>query len=213
LALQNEQQAREQFELAFEALDYFVEGAQNTMANDPSLRPLQRQLLEKAAEDLLRLTKRFDSTRPDVSRAAALARTGGLLQLLGRRGEARPQLELAQQLADDVLAGEPDNTRAQYVWCKAASGLAALAVLERKYDECKKLERAAISRAEGLLRRNPDDSGAHKILYLGCATLASAHLVCGEKAEARRWARRSLEATPADLKNHPSAALTWFTLG
>jgi tetratricopeptide (TPR) repeat protein len=174
---------------------------------------LQRQLLEKAAEDLLRLTKRYDSARPGASRAAAHARTGDLLKLLGRPREARQQYERAQQVADDVLADEPGNARAQYCWCQAVLGLAELGMLERKHVECKKLLSNLIGRAEAMLRRDPGDRKARLALATGCSALGSAHLECGEKAEARRWALRSLEVTPAELKDRPSTAPIWFTLG
>jgi tetratricopeptide (TPR) repeat protein len=203
-AEENEGVARQQRDLALEALGKQVYEIQQHLKDRPGLYALREDLLT-AAIALLERVARDGSFRPDLSTISAHNRLGEIYLTLGRTADARQQFERSRALAEKHVAEAPHNALARRELGVSLGNLGLMSLRTGDAAAARALHEQAVELHQALLPSDPKPPLAHRDLMATRNRLGDALVQLGEVAQAREAyteGRKLAEAlVAADPKN------------
>ena len=199
----NAQAAFEQQNLALQAFKELVYGVQEKLAQTPATRAVRQALLDTAIAGLEEISLRTAGSPPDLSQAAAHQKLGDMYRIIGRFGDARGHYARSRELADDLLALDPDNIAIGEVLYQTRMGLGLLNMATGNFAPAKtEFERAATISAVIAAADPRHDAGRHGLIeaYL---QIGRAYSFLREFAPAETWFRKMQDLAAVWVAEEP----------
>ncbi len=127
------QAAFDERNLALQAFKELVYGVQEKLGQTPATRAVRQGLLDTAIAGLEQISERTAGSPPDLSQAAAHEKLGDMYRIIGRYADAGEQYERSRELAEDLLALDPDNIAIGEVLYHTRMGLGLLNMATERF--------------------------------------------------------------------------------
>src|SRR5262249_6950035 len=137
---------------------------QEKLAQTPATRSVRRSLLDTAIRGLQEIERSTAGSATNLSQAVAYQKLGDLYRVIGQTPAARQQYERSLRIAEELLAGAPDNLATREVLYQGYLGLGLTDIRSNRSDDAKRGLHRAVAMAESIAAARPADRSARRDL-------------------------------------------------
>ena len=160
-------------------------------------------LLDTAIAGLEEISRRTAGSPPDLSQAAAHEKLGDMYRIIGRHEEAGQHYEKSRELAENLLASDPENLAIREAVYQTRMGLGLLYIATEQFVSARtEFERAASISAR-IAADDPTHHAGRQGLIEAYLQIGRAHSFQGEYAAAETWFRKMQTLAEAWVTEEP----------